>query len=79
MYSIFSRTANGQAVNIADDISTLSGAVGVLTAWHKIFEEADREIVDNYSAEPPAGWHRTLCIVDTDVLPRLSIWIEPTA
>ena len=80
MYSIFSRTENGKAVRIADDILTLSGAVGVLTAWHEIFKtDAGRKIIDNYSAEPPAGWHRTLVVVGTDVLPRLSIWIEPTA
>ena len=80
MYSIFSKTAGGQTVKIADDILTLSGAVGVLTAWHEIFKTAtDRETIDNYSAEPPAGWHRTLVVVGTDDLPRLSIWIEPTA
>ncbi len=80
MYSIFSRTENGKAVRIADDILTLSGAVGVLTAWHEIFKtDAGREIIDNYSAKPPAGWHRTLVVVGTDDLPRLSIWIEPTA
>ena len=80
MYSIFSQTAGGQTVKIADDILSLDKAVGVLTAWHEIFEkDAGREIIDNYSVETPAGWHRTLVVVGTDVLPRLSIWIEPTA
>ena len=80
MYSIFSKTAGGQTVKIADDILTLSGAVGVLTAWHEIFKTAtDRETIDNYSAEPPAGWHRTLCVAGTEVMPRLLVWIEPTA
>ena len=80
MYTIFSRTENGKAVKIADDILTLSGAVGVLTAWHEIFKTAtDRETIDNYSAEPPAGWHRTLCVAGTEGMPRLVIWIEPTA
>ena len=80
MYSIFSKTAGGQTVKNADDILTLDKAVEVLSAWHEIFKTAtDREIIDNYSAEPPAGWHRTLVVVGTDDLPRLSIWIEPTA
>ena len=80
MYSIFSKTAGGETVKIADDILTLSGAVGVLTAWHEIFKtDAGRKIIDNYSAKPQAGWHRTLVVVGTDDLPRLSIWIEPTA
>jgi hypothetical protein len=80
MYSIFSKTASGQTVKIADDILSLDKAVGVLTAWHEIFKTAaGREIIDNYSVETPAGWHRTLIIVGTDVMPRLSIWIEPTA
>lgn len=79
MYSIFSKTAGGQTVKSANYL-TLSGAVAVLDAWREIFEkDADRETIDNYSAEPPAGWHRTLVVVGTDDLPRLSIWIEPTA
>ena len=79
MYTIFSRTAGGQTVKSAD-YHTLGGAVAVLDAWREIFEkDAGREIIDNYSVERPAGWHRTLVVVGTDVLPRLSIWIEPTA
>jgi hypothetical protein len=81
MYSIFSKAAGGQTVKIADDILTLDKAVEVLSAWHEIFATATgREIIDNYSVGGrPAGWHRTLVVVGTYALPRLSIWIEPTA
>ena len=80
MYSIFSKTAGGQTVKIADDILSLDKAVGVLSAWHEIFATAaGREIINNYTVARPAGWHRTLVVVGTDVMPRLAIWIEPTA
>ena len=81
-YAVKARTANMESVVMAE--ATFQAAMNELAKWQReITAVLDIKHVDNYSrfsdAEPPKGWHRTLCFLGENELPVLTLWIEPTA